>query len=123
MSEVPSYIGFERYSDHVPASIPAAVQQATARFAAGRAARVAELPQWEELRQIGSDIRLHTIENLDMYLTQLESAVTAAGGIVHWASTAEDARQVVLQIAREHNVKLAVKSKSMATEEIELNHA
>jgi L-lactate dehydrogenase complex protein LldF len=99
------------------------VQQATSRFVGGRAARVAEIPQWEQLRQIASDIRLHTIENLDVYLTRLESAVLAAGGIVHWANTAEDARQIVLQIAKEHDVTLAVKAKSMATEEIELNHA
>ena len=63
MSEAPTYIGFEEYSEHVPAGIPLAVQQATTRFVSGRAARVSELPEWEELRQIGSDIRLHTIEN------------------------------------------------------------
>jgi len=120
--EVPTYIGFEEYSEHVPASIPSAVQQATDRFVSGRAARVAELPQWEELRQIGSDIRVHTIENMDVYLIQLEEKVKAAGGTVHWAETAEDANQIVLQIAKEHNVKTAVKSKSMATEEIGLNH-
>ena len=123
MSETPTYIGFEEYSQHVPASIPSAVQQATNRFVSGRAARVAELPQWEELRQIGSDIRLHTIENMDVYLTQLEENVKAAGGYVHWAETAEEANRIVVQIAQEHHVKIAVKSKSMATEEIGLNHA
>lgn len=123
MSETPTYIGFEEYSEHVPPSIPSAVQQATNRFVSGRAARVAELPEWEELRQIGSDIRLHTIENMDVYLTWLEEKVKAAGGHVHWAETAEEANRIVLQIARQHNVKLAVKSKSMATEEIGLNHA
>ncbi|HEX9837930.1 MAG TPA: LutB/LldF family L-lactate oxidation iron-sulfur protein [Anaerolineales bacterium] len=123
MSETPTYINFEEYSEHVPASIPSAVQQATSRFVGGRAARVAELPQWEELRQIGSDIRLHTIENMDVYLTRLEEKVISAGGHVHWAETAEDANRIVLQIARENNVKTAVKSKSMATEEIGLNHA
>jgi L-lactate dehydrogenase complex protein LldF len=117
------YIGFEEYSEHVPQSIPLAVQQATSRFVSGRAARVAELPQWEELRQIGSDIRQHTMENMDVYLTRLEAALQSAGGHVHWAETAEDARRIVLRIAKEHNVKTAVKSKSMATEEIELNHA
>jgi L-lactate dehydrogenase complex protein LldF len=121
--EVPSYIEFEEYSEHVPASIPAAVQQATDRFVGGRAARVAELPQWEELRQIGSDIRQHTIENMDVYLTQLEEKVKAAGGHVHWAETADEANRIVLQLAKEHNVRTAVKSKSMATEEIGLNHA
>ena len=122
MSETPTYIGFEEYSQHVPVSIPSAVQQATNRFVSGRAARVAELPQWEELRKIGSDIRLHTIENMDVYLIQLEENVRAAGGHVHWAETAEAANRIVVQIAQEHHVKTAVKSKSMATEEIGLNH-
>ncbi|MBN1888705.1 MAG: iron-sulfur cluster-binding protein [Thermoflexales bacterium] len=123
MSETPAYIDFQAYTEHVPPSIPRAVQQATARFVSGRATRVAELPHWEQLRQTASEIRLHTIENMDVYLTRLEAAVQAAGGHVHWASTAEEARQIVLQIAREHHVKLAVKVKSMATEEIGLNHA
>jgi len=123
MSETPTYIGFEEYTEHIPASIPTAVQQATNRFVGGRAARVAELPHWEELRQIASDIRLHTIENMDVYLSRFEAALQAAGGHVHWAASAEDARLIVTQIAKEHNVKNAVKSKSMATEEIELNHA
>ncbi len=124
MSHEPhAYIGFEEYSEHVPQSIPLAVQQATSRFVGGRAARVSELPQFEELRQIASDIRLHTIANMDSYLARLEEKITAVGGHVHWAKTAEDARQIVLQIAKEYNVTAAVKSKSMATEEIGLNHA
>lgn len=122
MNETPGYIGFEEYSEHVPPSIPSAVQQATGRFVNGRAARVAELPQWEQLRQIGSDIRLHTLQNMDVYLSQLEERVKSAGGRVHWAETAEEARRIVLHIAQEHQVRTAVKSKSMATEEIGLNH-
>jgi len=119
----PTYIDFEGYTEHIPPSIPAAVQQATTRLAGGRAARVAELPYWEELRQIASDIRLHTIENMDVYLTQFETSFTEAGGQIHWAATADDACQIVTDIAREHGVKTAVKSKSMATEEIGLNKA
>src|SRR5947207_9115821 len=102
------YIGFEEYSKHVPPSIPLAVQQATSRFVGGRAARVAELPQWEQLRQIGSDIRQHTIENMDAYLTRLEEKVAEAGGHVHWAETAEDASRIVIQIAKEYHVKHVV---------------
>ncbi len=122
MTKSPTYIGFEEYSEHIPPSIPAAVQQATGRFVSGRAARVAELPQFEQLRQAGSDIRQHTIENMDVYLAQLEEKILSAGGHVHWAETADDANRIVLHIAKEHNVKMAVKSKSMATEEIGLNH-
>jgi len=123
MSETPSYIGFEAYTKHIPTSIPSAVQLATGKFTGLRALRIEEIPQWEQLRQIGSDIRLHTIQNMDFYLTCLETKVKEAGGIVHWAATAEEARQIVLQIAKEHNVRHAVKVKSMATEEIGLNHA
>ncbi len=117
----PSYIEFGEYTEHVPQNIPAAVQQATGRFLGNRAARLAEMPQWEELRQAASDIRLHTLQNLDYYLEKLEQNVSAAGGQVHWASDAARARSIVLEIARQHQVKTAVKVKSMATEEISLN--
>ena len=123
MSERPDYIAFGEYSEHVPGSIPAAVQQATSRFLGNRALRIAETPEWEELRQAASDIRLHTLDHLDRYLEQLEAGVTAAGGQVHWAADAAQAVDTVLTIARQHHVQHAVKVKSMATEEIGLNHA
>lgn len=121
--EMPRYIDFQGYSQHVPESIPAAVGQATERFLGNRSLRVAEMDQWEALRQSASDIRLHTLAHLDHYLERLEEKVSQAGGTVHWASNAAEACGIVLEIAREHQVKLAVKAKSMATEEIGLNHA
>jgi L-lactate dehydrogenase complex protein LldF len=123
MSETPTFIDFEKYSEAVPASIPSAVQQATGRFLGNREMRVAELPNWEAMRQQASDLRLHTLLNLDVYLQQMADKVQQAGGQVHWAMEAAEARQIVLDIAREHDVKLAVKVKSMATEEIGLNQA
>ena len=123
MSGKPIYVDFAGYTENVPASIPAAVQLATSRLAGGRAARVAELPEWEDLRQIASDIRSHTVEHIDAYLTKFEQNFTAAGGQIHFAATDKDACQIVTDIAKEHGVKTAVKSKSMATEEIGLNDA
>src|SRR5512141_2597554 len=99
MSSTPEYIDFAGYTEEVPAGIPAAVQQATARFLNNRALRVAEVPRWEELRQKASDLRLHTLLNLDAYLEQLERQVTAAGGQVHWAADAGEACSIVLAIA------------------------
>jgi L-lactate dehydrogenase complex protein LldF len=121
--EPPSTIKFGEYSTHVPANIPLAVQQATDRFLNTRAARIAEMPQWEELRQAGHEIRMHTLLHLDSYLEILAQKVEEAGGHIHWAQDAAQARQIVIEIARRHHVRSVVKVKSMATEEIGLNHA
>ena len=77
----------------------------------------------EETRDAARRIRLHTLANLDGYLEQFADAVAANGGTVHWAAGASEANETVVRIAREAGVKTAVKSKSMVTEEIELNHA
>lgn len=123
MSLKPTYVDFSEYSHHVPEGIPAAVQQATERFLNNRNQRIEEVPEWEELRQAASDIRLHTIENLDYYLEQLEQQVRRNGGEVHWAKDATQACEAVINIARKNGVHNAVKAKSMATEEIGLNKA
>lgn len=67
-------------------------------------------------------IKWRTIENLDRYLIDFEARFTANGGKVIWANDAEEARQEIWKIFEMHNAKTVVKSKSMATEEIELNH-
>ncbi|HKQ31300.1 MAG TPA: LutB/LldF family L-lactate oxidation iron-sulfur protein, partial [Burkholderiales bacterium] len=59
--------------------------------------------------------------NLDSYLQRFEKSAQAAGAIVHWAETPEEACRIVAGIARQHNVRKIVKSKSMVTEECALN--
>jgi L-lactate dehydrogenase complex protein LldF len=105
--------------------MPAAVQKATTKFLGTRTALVDALGSdvWETLRQAGHDLRLHAVTHLDRYLEQAERQVLKAGGQFHWARDAEEARRAVLDIARRHQARLAVKSKSMATEEIGLNQA
>lgn len=124
MSQGPAPIDFRANTQRVPPKMPAAVQRATTRFLGNRGAVVDALGQdvWQQLRQAGHDLRLHAITHLDHYLTQVEERVTQAGGHVHWARDAEEARRILLQIARQHQVRLAVKAKSMVTEEIDLNH-
>ena len=124
MNHLPTSIDFRTNSQHVPPQMPGAVQKATAKFLGNRAALVDALGNefWQALRQAGHDLRLHAITHLDQYLEQAEREVIKAGGHVHWARDAEEARRIILDISRQHQVKLAVKSKSMATEEIGLNH-
>lgn len=83
----------------------------------------AELPDGEALRDRARKIKAQTIDNLDVYLEQLEANVVRLGGTVHWARTGKEARAIVLELARKNNVKRVVKAKSMVTEEIELNEA
>ena len=125
MSHTSARIDFRANTQRVPPQMPAAVQKATSRFLAGRAALVEALgaEAWEQLRQAGHDLRLHSITHLDHYLQQAERQVIEAGGHVHWALDAEEACRIVIEIAGQHGVKRAVKAKSMATEEIGLNHA
>jgi L-lactate dehydrogenase complex protein LldF len=77
----------------------------------------------DQLRDHAKQIKEHTLAHLDRYLEELERSVERAGGHVHWASTAEDARRIVLEIADQNACKRIVKSKSMTTEEIHLNPA
>lgn len=116
-------IDFRTNTQHVSPQMTKGVQAATLRFLGNRAKLVSELATWEDLRQAASDLRLHTILHLDYYLEQLESQVVAAGGHVHWARDAEQAQDIIVKIAREHDAKTVVKGKSMASEEIGLNHA
>ena len=115
-------IDFRTNTQGVPPNIPASVQKATGRFLGIRAGVVGQLPNWEELREAAHNIRLYAINHLDHYLEMMEKRVTEAGGQVHWARDSAEAGEIVLGIARQHKVKAVVKSKSMATEEIGLNH-
>ncbi|WP_164112788.1 MULTISPECIES: LutB/LldF family L-lactate oxidation iron-sulfur protein [Sphingobacterium] len=67
-------------------------------------------------------VKWKVIENLDRYLLDFEANFTRNGGKVIWANDAEEARQEIWKIMEKHQAKSVVKSKSMATEEIELNH-
>ncbi|MBI4312475.1 MAG: iron-sulfur cluster-binding protein [Chloroflexi bacterium] len=78
---------------------------------------------WDRLRDRAWEIKRHTIEHLDHYLGMLADRVEQNGGTVHFAADAAEATQIVLDIARANGVRLAVKGKSMVSEEMALNHA
>jgi len=100
-----------------------AARKATTNLLKGRNLAVAEVDNWEELRTQARDIKHNTLSRLDEYLSLLSESVTKAGGKVIWASTATEANEYIKSLARDRGVTTVVKGKSMATEEINLNHA
>ena len=104
-------------------ALRAAVHTATGRLLAGRATALAAFPEADVVRDHVRAIRAHTIARLDHYLEQFEANVRARGGHVHWAWDAAEAAALIVAIARQHGVRRAVKSKSMVSEEVELNPA
>ncbi|GAA03901.1 LutB/LldF family L-lactate oxidation iron-sulfur protein [Photobacterium leiognathi] len=103
-------------------SMRAAVANAQERMFKNRAIAAEKLGNWEEWREMGMDIRNHVLENLDYYLQQLSDNVEKNGGHVYFAATAEDATNYIEKIIQQKNAKKVVKSKSMVTEEIGMNH-
>jgi L-lactate dehydrogenase complex protein LldF len=99
------------------------VRHATDVIQAKRARVVAEMPDWQQLRESGKQIRQHTMEHLDFYLEQFEENCTRAGGVVHWARDAEEARRIVTGLVKASGSDEVIKIKSMTTEEIHLNDA
>ncbi|AXC13631.1 putative L-lactate dehydrogenase, Iron-sulfur cluster-binding subunit YkgF [Acidisarcina polymorpha] len=76
-----------------------------------------QIPGWEELRELASQIKEHTLTHLDQYLEQFEQNAIAHGVHVHWALDAAEHNDIVLSIFQKHNVKRVIKSKSMLQEE------
>src|SRR5262249_51671496 len=103
--------------------LQAALIRLTGTLMAGNRRGYAALADSDKLRDHAKQIKEHTLAHLDEYLEQLECSIHKLGGYVHWAATAEDARQAVLDIARRANCRRVVKSKSMTSEEIHLNPA
>jgi L-lactate dehydrogenase complex protein LldF len=87
-----------------------------------RRAGLGRLDEADAWRDQARRIRAHTLARLDSYLDQFVSNVEARGGHAYYAASAADAVRYVRDLATARGVKLAVKSKSMVTEEIELNH-
>jgi L-lactate dehydrogenase complex protein LldF len=96
---------------------------ATATIRAKRLGAVAELEDWQQLRAAGAAIKDDVLRNLGRYLEQLEEAVVANGGTVHWARDADEANRIVTDLVRATGATEVVKVKSMATVEIGLNEA
>ncbi|GAC1337482.1 MAG: LutB/LldF family L-lactate oxidation iron-sulfur protein [Acetobacteraceae bacterium] len=103
------------------ASLQKALAFSKPQFMARRTAAVANLPEFEQLREIGRDIKNHALANLDFYLQVFAENVERAGGHVHWCSTADEARAAVLEICQQAGARTVTKGKSMISEELGIN--
>lgn len=98
-----------------------AVRKTVERLRDGKSAAAVELSDWDAWRARAAEIRSHVLANLDAYLERFATRCEAAGGRVHFAADAEEAREHVVAIARACGAKLVAKSKSMVGEELEIN--
>jgi len=111
------------HSTLADANLQLAIYTATGRLKDKRTENVASdvLPDYQELRSHANAIKKHTIENLDFYLEEFERNVEAHGGKVVYCKDGSDVADFVLGLAKEKGSRLIVKSKSMTTEEVDLN--
>jgi L-lactate dehydrogenase complex protein LldF len=93
------------------------VAGAVDRFTAHRADALAGVHDPDGLRQAARGVRSEVQARWSEVLSQLADNVTANGGHVHWAVTADEANDRIAAIARQAGARRAVKSKSMVTEE------
>lgn len=100
-----------------------AVRFTTERLRNGKKKATEEHGNWDDWRERGKQIRLHTIAHLDYYLNLFVNNARANGVHIHFANTGEEAVGITLDIAEHAKAKSVVKSKSMVTEELHLNHA
>jgi L-lactate dehydrogenase complex protein LldF len=105
------------------ANLQLAVYTATGRLKDKRIEAVGpgSLPDYQELRTQANAVKKHSIDNLDHYLEEFERNVEARGGKVVYCKDATEVSDFVLSIAKERGARLIVKSKSMTTEEVDLN--
>jgi L-lactate dehydrogenase complex protein LldF len=100
-----------------------AYRSSTLRLYTHRLNAIAEVPGFERLRDLGREVKRQTIEHLDYYLAQFADNVERNGGKMHWASTAEEACRIIVDIVHRSGAREVVKAKSMVGEEVELNQA
>jgi L-lactate dehydrogenase complex protein LldF len=99
------------------------IQTAMGKYEVVRDQRKTAFQDWQGARQVAAETKWIAINHLDRHLDQFARNIEARGAKVHWASTAQEARDVILGILREKQARVIVKSKAMTSEEIHLNEA
>jgi L-lactate dehydrogenase complex protein LldF len=116
---------FQRDAQTATADTPrrAFVRKALHGYETKRDETKATFTDWQRARDAGAAIKYEGVNHLDRYLTEFEEKFVARGGKVFWAGSGAEARDYILELARERGVSSVVKSKAMTSEEIHLNEA
>jgi L-lactate dehydrogenase complex protein LldF len=99
------------------------IRTALRGYEAARDRRKGAFQSWPSARQAAAETKWEAINHLDEHLVALTSKLEARGTKVHWASTDAQARTIIAGILRDKKARTVIKSKSMTSEEIHLNHA
>ena len=101
-------------------SLKIALDRTTGLLQSRRVDVLKAYPEFEVTRDVGARIKDHTLAHLDHYLAEFEKNATAAGAVVHWAETPEEACKIVIDLCRQADAKSVTRVKSMLGEEIGL---
>lgn len=105
------------------ARLQGAVKNATAHLLSRRSQAISQLEGWEQLRSYAQQVKAYTIAGLSRHVELFAERARALGATVFFAADAAEANGYIRDLALRSGATLAVKSKSMATEEVELNEA
>jgi L-lactate dehydrogenase complex protein LldF len=99
------------------------IHGALSKYEVKRDEKKAMFQDWQGARQLAAEIKWNAVNHLDQYLDQFVRGLETRGTKVHWASTAQQARDIILGILKSRGARSVVKSKAMTAEEIHLNAA
>jgi len=99
------------------------IQTAMGKYEVVRDQRKLWFQDWQGARNLAARTKFESVNHLDKHLAEFTRNIEARGTKVHWASNAEQARNIILGILSDKQAKVIVKSKAMTSEEIHLNDA
>jgi len=99
------------------------IQKALSGYYAKRDEFKNRFQSWSGARDLAAETKWEAINHLDRYLDEFVSKLEARGTKVFWAPDAQAARDYIVGVAKQHQVRAVIKSKSMTAEEIHLNDA
>jgi L-lactate dehydrogenase complex protein LldF len=97
------------------------IQQALSGYYVKRDEFKGRFQSWSNARDAAAAVKWEAINHLDRYLEEFACKLEARGTKVFWAENARAAREYIVRVARQNNVRSIIKSKTMTGEEIHLN--